>query len=130
MGNIVLFDGECNFCNQSVQFIIKRDTIGNFQYASLRGDVGRELLERYNIDVNIESIVLIKHSKYYIKSDAVINICKELDYPWKLAVFLLLIPKFIRNFLYDKFSKNRYKLFGKRNTCQLPPPEIRRRFLD
>ncbi|USP55783.1 hypothetical protein J2N67_006032 (plasmid) [Bacillus thuringiensis] len=130
MGNIILFDGECNFCNQSIQFIIRRDTFGNFQYASLKGDVGRKLLERYNIDVNIESMVLIKNREYYIKSDAILNICKELDYPWKLAVFLLLIPKTIRNFVYDKFSKNRYKLFGKQNTCQLPPPEIRKRFLD
>ncbi|WP_242448016.1 thiol-disulfide oxidoreductase DCC family protein, partial [Bacillus thuringiensis] len=91
-----------------IQFIIKRDTFGNFQYASLRGDIGRELLERYNIDVNIESIVLIKQRKYYIKSDAVLNICKELNYPWRLARFFLLIPETIRNFLYDIFAKYRY----------------------
>ncbi|WP_237982497.1 thiol-disulfide oxidoreductase DCC family protein [Bacillus thuringiensis] len=130
MNNIILFDGECKFCNQSINFFIKKDSNGHLQYASLKGPIGRELLEGYCIDKNIDSMVFIKNGKCYFKSDAVLNICRELNFPWGgLAVFLL-IPKSIRNFFYDKLAKYRYKLFGKQNNCQLPSPEIRNRFLD
>ncbi|ETT84681.1 thiol-disulfide oxidoreductase DCC family protein [Bacillus mycoides] len=130
MRNIILFDGECSFCNQSIQFIIKRDPLGYFQYASLQGEIGKKLLKEYDIDETIDSIVLINSEKSYIKSDAVLNICKNLNGPWRIMCIFLIVPKFIRDFLYEKFSKNRYKLFGKETTCLLPPPNIRKRFLD
>ncbi|WP_242227336.1 thiol-disulfide oxidoreductase DCC family protein [Bacillus cereus group sp. BfR-BA-01315] len=130
MCSIILFDGECNFCNQSVQFIIKRDSLGYFRYASLQGDIGKRMLKQYNIDSSIDSIVLIDNGNSYIKSDAIINICKKLNGPWKGLIIFKLIPKSIRNFLYEKFAKNRYKLFGKQTHCKLPSPDIRKRFLE
>ncbi|OXB97295.1 MULTISPECIES: thiol-disulfide oxidoreductase DCC family protein [Bacillus] len=130
MNNIILFDGDCNFCNQSIQFIIKRDPLGQFQFASLHSSLGKKLLKRYNIDEHIDSIVLIKSDKSYIKSDAILNICKHLNGMWKFGALFLLLPKFARNFCYDKFAKNRYKLFGKNTQCLIPSPEIRKRFLD
>lgn len=130
MTNIVLFDGECNFCNQSIQFIIKRDHNAYFQYASLQGRIGKQLLKKYHIDENTDSIVLIENDTAYIKSDAIINICRKLNGFWKVTILFLIIPKSLRDFSYEKFAKNRYKLFGKQTSCSLPTPAIRKRFLD
>ncbi|MGG0219809.1 thiol-disulfide oxidoreductase DCC family protein [Bacillus mycoides] len=130
MNNIILFDGDCNFCNQSVQFIIARDPLGHFQFASLHSPLGKKLLKQYNIDAHIDSIVLIKSDKSYIKSDAILNICKSLKGFWKFGALFLLFPKFIRDFCYERFAKNRYKLFGRNTQCSIPSPEIRKRFLD
>ncbi|MBK3495584.1 thiol-disulfide oxidoreductase DCC family protein [Viridibacillus sp. YIM B01967] len=130
MCSVILFDGECNFCNQSIQFIIQRDSVGYFQYASLQGVIGKKLLKQYNIDQTIDSIVLIDNGSSYVKSDAILNICKKLSGPWRIITIFLLIPKPIRNFFYEKFAGNRYKLFGKQTKCLLPPPKIRKRFLD
>ncbi|MBG9721774.1 thiol-disulfide oxidoreductase [Bacillus mycoides] len=130
MCGIILFDGDCNFCNQSVQFIIKRDSLGYFRYVSLQGDIGQRMLKQYKINLSIDSIVLIDNDKSYIKSDAIINICKRLSGPWKMMIIFLVIPRSIRNLLYEKFAERRYKWFGKQTICLLPPPEIRKRFLD
>lgn len=130
MSGIVLFDGECSFCNQSVQFIIKRDHNAYFQYASLQGHVGRQLLKKYHIDANTDSIVLIENDTAHIRSEAIINICKKFNGFWKVTTLFLLIPRSFRDYLYEKFAENRYKLFGKQTSCSLPTPEIRKRFLD
>ncbi|MFE7378649.1 thiol-disulfide oxidoreductase DCC family protein [Bacillus cereus] len=130
MSSIILFDGECNFCNQSVQFIIQRDSKGYFLFASRQSTTGINLLKKHNINDSIDSIILIDADTAYIKSDAILNICKQLDGSWcKLSLFLW-IPRFIRNFCYDIFAKNRYRWFGKNQKCILPTPEVRRRFLD
>ncbi|PEU03863.1 thiol-disulfide oxidoreductase [Bacillus cereus] len=130
MSSIILFDGECNFCNQSVQFIIQRDSKGYFLFASRQSTIGINLLKKHNITDSIDSIILIDADTAYIKSDAILNICKQLDGNWcKLSLFLW-IPRFIRNFCYDIFAKNRYRWFGKNQKCILPTPEVRRRFLD
>ncbi|PEJ17840.1 thiol-disulfide oxidoreductase [Bacillus pseudomycoides] len=130
MSSVILFDGECNFCNQSIQFIVKRDKNAYFQYASLQGHVGKELLKKYHIDEHMDSIVLIEDDNAYIKSDAIINICKKLNGVWKIIILFKVIPKPFRNFFYEVFAKNRYKLFGKQTSCSLPPLEVRKRFLD
>lgn len=129
MDKVILFDGECNFCDQSVQFIIKRDPKGIFKFASLQSDVGRDLLKQFNAPEDIDSFVFIDHNKCYFKSTAALKVCKDLKMPWKLTYFLLIVPKPIRNFFYGVLAQNRYKWFGKKDNCMLPSPEERERFL-
>lgn len=126
---IILFDGECNFCDKSVQFIIKRDPNGYFKFASLQSEIGEELLKKYQVPSSIDSIILIQNDQYYIKSSAALRICKYLKGPWKLFSTLIIVPRPIRNFFYGIIAKNRYKWFGKQESCMLPTPEQRKRFL-
>ncbi|PFJ42796.1 thiol-disulfide oxidoreductase DCC family protein [Bacillus thuringiensis] len=126
---IVLFDGECNFCDRSVQFIIKRDPIGLFKFASLQSDIGKELLNKYNAPNDLSSFVLIENNNCYLKSSAALRVSKNLKGAWKLFYFLLVVPKPLRDYFYSIIAKNRYKWFGKKDSCMLPSPEIRKRFL-
>ena len=129
---IVLFDGTCNFCDKSVQFIIKRDPVGHFKYASLQSDVGRELREKYKIPEDVDSMVLIEGDKAYTKSAAALHIAKKLDGLWHLAFLFIVVPKPIRDRAYDYIAANRFKWFGKKTeeeACRLPPRNIRERFL-
>jgi predicted DCC family thiol-disulfide oxidoreductase YuxK len=129
MERIVLFDGECHFCDWSAQFIIKRDPKGLFHFASLQSAVGQELLERYRVPLDIDSIVLIEQEKVYVKSNAALRICRHLRGAWKLLYIFKLIPNSIRNSVYDWIAKNRYKWFGKKETCMVLPPNVRKRLL-
>jgi predicted DCC family thiol-disulfide oxidoreductase YuxK len=129
MNNIVLFDGECNFCSTSVQFIIKRDPKAVFKFASMQSDIGKELLKNYRVPADLDSLILIKDHTYYCKSSAALKICKSLQGGWKLFSCLLVIPKPLRDYVYDIVAKNRYKWFGKKDSCMLPSPEIKNRFL-
>ena len=129
---IILFDGVCNFCNASVRFIIKRDKKDVFRFASLESDLGRKLTDERGIDTSkIDSIILIDPGNaYYIKSTAALEISKELSglYP-ALSVFQVL-PECFRNLIYDFVAKNRYKWFGKSETCPMPTEEEKSKFLD
>lgn len=126
---IILFDGECHFCNQSVQFIIKRDPNAIYSFASLQSDIGKRLLKKYNIPQGTDSLVLIEKGQYYLKSTAALRISRNLSSGWKYFSLLLLIPMPIRESIYELVAKNRYKWFGKKQSCPLPSPEIRKRFL-
>ncbi len=129
---IILFDGVCNLCNASINFVIKRDKKDLFRYASLQSEVGQKLISERNIDIkNIDSILLIDPSvAYYHKSTAALRIAKQLSgfYPF-LSVFLVL-PKFFRDWIYDIIAKNRYKWFGKKESCMIPTPELKALFID
>ncbi|MBM7651197.1 thiol-disulfide oxidoreductase DCC family protein [Neobacillus cucumis] len=129
MERIILFDGECNFCDFSVQFIIKRDPNGLFKFALLQSDIGKELLHKYNTPSNIDSLVLIEDKNCYFKSTAALRVCKNLKGAWKLPYFLLVIPKPLRDFFYEIIAKNRYKWFGTKESCMIPSSEDRNRFL-
>lgn len=129
MERIILFDGECNFCDQSVQFIIKRDPNEHFKFASLQSDIGKKLMNKYNAPSDIDSFVLIECNNCYFKSSAALRVCKNLKGAWKLSYFLLVVPKPLRDFFYGIIAKNRYKWFGKTESCKLPSPEERKRFL-
>ncbi|MBD8004153.1 thiol-disulfide oxidoreductase DCC family protein [Bacillus norwichensis] len=129
MNPIVLFDGVCNFCDASVQFIIKNDPKGKFRFAPLQSDIGQKLLKQYHFSADVDSIVLIEEDKTYCKSDAALRICRHLKGLWKLAYILIILPGSARNFIYDVLARNRYNWFGKKDTCILPSPEVRRRFL-
>lgn len=127
---IILFDGVCNFCDASVQWLIKKDTKQLFRFASLQSDVGKQLLQTHHLDVaDVDSIVYIISGKAYIKSTAIIYILKDLGRGWKLFLLTFIIPKRIRDFLYDQFAKRRYLLFGKMEECRLPDADFKSRFL-
>ncbi|MFB7158133.1 thiol-disulfide oxidoreductase DCC family protein [Lysinibacillus sp. NPDC056232] len=130
MGGIILFDGVCNFCDSSVQFIIKHDQVAYFQFASIQSDVGQALLAQYEIPGNIDSVLLIEHGKVYFESTAALKICRRLDSFWPVCYVFILIPPPIRNIMYRLFAKNRYRLFGRKESCILPTPSQRKRFLE
>jgi predicted DCC family thiol-disulfide oxidoreductase YuxK len=129
MTGIILFDGQCVFCDHSVQFILKRDVDEVFQFASLQSDVGQQLLKQYNIDPSMDSIVVIYRDKVYIQSDAAIVIAQQFKGIWKLLVVVKVLPKWLRDKVYALIAKNRYRLFGEMETCRIPTKEERRRFL-
>lgn len=124
---IILFDGICNFCDASVQFIMKRDN-GSFTFASLQSDIGQELVTRHKLQ-GIDSIVLIEEDQAYTRSTAALRIAKRLKGLWSLLYIGIIIPKPLRDPLYEMFAKNRYKWFGKKDACMLPTKEERARFL-
>ncbi|RCW69757.1 thiol-disulfide oxidoreductase DCC family protein [Saliterribacillus persicus] len=130
MAYIVLFDGVCNLCNQSVQFIIKRDPERKFKFASLQSSTGEHLKEKYHLSNNIDSIVLIKDDQVFYQSTAALKISKELIKPYAFLYAAIVIPRPIRNKIYEWIAANRYKWFGKRDTCMLPNPKDKERFLD
>lgn len=129
---IILFDGVCNLCNSSVQFVIKRDKKDIFRYAALQSETGQELVKQRHIDTNkVDSIILIEPGvAYYTKSDAALEIAQELGGLWKLSSIFSWIPTSIRNSIYDFVAKNRYKWFGKQESCMIPTPELKAKFLD
>ncbi|MHA6259151.1 thiol-disulfide oxidoreductase DCC family protein [Sporosarcina sp. CAU 1771] len=130
MKRIILFDGECNFCDSSVQFIIKRDPAAHFLFTSLQSEVGQKLVKEQNIPSDVDSLVLIENNKVYTRSTAALRIAKKLDGLWHLLYLFILVPPVIRNGFYDRFAKNRYKWFGKKeDACALPSPEMRKRFI-
>lgn len=128
---IVLFDGECNFCNSTVLFIIKHDKADNLRFASQQSDTGIKLMKENNCAYNsLNTIIFIKGPKVSIKTNAIIEIGKLLHgYP-KMIVLLKFIPPLIRDYGYTVFAKRRYGFFGKRDNCLIPTQEVRNKFLD
>ena len=130
MEKIILFDGVCNLCNSSVQFIIKRDPKSCFKFASLQSETGRSLLEQYNFNKEIDSFILIENQKIYSKSSAALRVCTNLNGLWKLLTILRILPVPLRDFFYDLVAENRYKWFGKKESCMIPTKEMKKRFLE
>ncbi len=127
---VILFDGVCNLCNASVDFIIKRDTEGVFQFAPNQSEAGEEIISQASLDgFEADTLVLWEDGAAYVRSTAVLRIARRLGFPWKLAYGFMIVPRSIRDFLYRLVAKNRYRVFGKRETCRLPTPEERSRFL-
>lgn len=130
MNPIILFDGDCNFCDASVQFILERDNKEVFHFASLQSEAGQELLKKYNVPEDVDSMILIENGKVYYKSAAALRICLHLKGAWKLFYAFIIVPSPIRNLVYDFVARNRYKWFGKKgDSCMLPPVSVRQRFL-
>ena len=128
---IVLFDGVCNLCNGAVKFIIKRDPAGNFLFAPLQGTTGQALLEQYNLPKDdFESFVLVDNGKAYQQSTAALRIAKHLGGGWLLVYGFIIVPAFIRNAVYKLIANNRYRMFGRQESCMMPTPDIKKRFLD
>ena len=127
---IVLFDGVCNLCSKSVQFILKRDKKNQFLFGSLQGAYGQEMLKKYELPANeFNSFMLIEGDKLYTKSSGALRMLKHLGGGWGLLYVFIIVPKFIRDGIYNWIAKNRYKWYGKMNECWLPKPEWKSRFL-
>ena len=128
--SLLLFDGVCNLCNSSVQFILLRDKKDRFRFASLQSDYGQNLLREHNLPTEtFNSLVLVENDKVYKKSTAALRIARKLKGLWPLLFAFIIIPPFIRNFVYDIIAKNRYRWFGKKEECMLPRPEWKQKFL-
>jgi predicted DCC family thiol-disulfide oxidoreductase YuxK len=127
---IVLFDGVCNLCNGAVQFILRRDPAGRFRFASLQSPAGEALQTRLGIDPKaLDSIVLVEGERWYRESDAALRIASRMSGAWKALGVLRVIPRPLRDPVYRWVARNRYRWFGKQETCWLPTPELRGRFL-
>ncbi|MBP9793990.1 MAG: DUF393 domain-containing protein [Flavobacterium sp.] len=128
---IILFDGVCNLCNSSVQYIIKRDSKDVFRFVSLQSELGQEILQYLGIaNRNIDSIVLYEPGRaYYYKSGAIIEIAKEMPYLSWFTIFRF-VPTSLRDTLYDFIAKNRYKWYGKQESCMIPTTELKAKFLE
>ncbi|TMW71562.1 thiol-disulfide oxidoreductase DCC family protein [Alteribacter natronophilus] len=129
MSKVVLFDGECNFCDRSVQFIIKRDPDAVFRFASLQSEAGQRLLKEHGVPESTDSMVLIDKGKYYLRSAAALRIARHLRGLWKLVYVFIIVPPPVRNAVYSLIARNRIRWFGKKQSCALPSPDVRKRFL-
>jgi len=127
---VVLFDGVCNVCNAAVNFVIDRDPTGRFHFASLQSAVGKSLTQAHGIEGGVDTVVLVEEGRAYTESSAVLQVARHLGGLWPLLRVFVLIPRFVRDALYRYFARNRYLWFGQRETCRVPTPEIRGRFLD
>ncbi|HVT85600.1 MAG TPA: thiol-disulfide oxidoreductase DCC family protein [Chitinophagaceae bacterium] len=128
---VILFDGICNFCNGVVNFIIKQDRKKIFRFATLQSGFGQKILKENNLPADVfESFLLLDKEKLYSKSTAGLRLYNKLPWYWKWTQLLWIFPKFFRDWIYGIIAKNRYKWFGKRETCMVPSPELRARFLD
>lgn len=127
--NIVFFDGECNLCNRTVQFIIRKDS--KLKFASLQSANNQVLLRQYGYSPGkFDSLIYIRSGKFYIKSTAVLKILYGLGSGWRLLYFSIIIPRFMRDLVYDYIAKRRYKYFGKRTICMIPTLELQDRFIE
>lgn len=130
MSAIVLFDGVCNFCNASVNFVIERDKAENFKFAPLQSAIGEELIAKHGIDTSTtDSIIVVENGRAYTHSSAALRIARRLSGLWPIAYALVVVPKPIRDLFYRLFAKYRYRLFGKQDACMIPTPQVRARFL-
>ncbi|GED66359.1 hypothetical protein BRE01_00610 [Brevibacillus reuszeri] len=130
--HILLFDGVCHLCHGAVQFILKRDPTGHIHFASLQSEKGQELLHYFDYpDRGLSSVVFLSDGQLYTKSDAVLRIGKKLSGAWPLlSTAAQLVPRFLRDALYDWVARNRYRWMGKAEQCMLPTPQIKSRFID
>jgi predicted DCC family thiol-disulfide oxidoreductase YuxK len=128
---IILFDGVCNLCNSAVQFIIQHDTKDIFRFVALQSDLGKEILKHIGVNpTNIDSIILYEPGiSYYYKSQAAIEITKYLGGFWHFGTIFRIVPTKISNLFYDYIAKNRYKWYGKIESCMIPTFELKKKFL-
>jgi predicted DCC family thiol-disulfide oxidoreductase YuxK len=127
---IILFDGVCNLCNASVNFVLDRDADGYFRFGALQSDEARLLLGQWEYPPDyLDSIVLIEDGQLYRESDAALRIARHLTGAWPLLYHLRWIPRFVRDAAYAWIARNRYRWFGRRDVCRIPTPELKSRFL-
>ncbi len=128
---ILFFDGVCNLCNGLVQFVIKRDPKAKIQFASLQSSLGQEKLRELNLDTeHYDSFIFFDGKENFIKSSASLSVIKNLNGLWPLLFVFIIIPRFIRNPIYSFVAKRRYRWFGKQDSCWIPTPELKSRFIE
>ncbi|MEQ8706464.1 MAG: thiol-disulfide oxidoreductase DCC family protein [Phaeodactylibacter sp.] len=127
---ILLFDGVCNLCNSSVQFIIERDPEARFRFASLQSEEGQGLLHTFGARLpDLSSVVLVQDGKLYARSEAALRVARQLKGGWALLYAFIVVPRPIRDAIYNWIARNRYRWFGKKEACMIPSPDIQSRFL-
>jgi predicted DCC family thiol-disulfide oxidoreductase YuxK len=141
MGAVVLFDGVCNFCDASVNFVIEHDTAGYFKFAPLQSDAGKRLSEEHGLSskmgkaepaddlIPIDSVILIEDGEAYTHSTAALRIARHLGAPWSWLYAFIIVPARVRDIFYRLFARHRYRIFGRKDECMLPSPEVKARFL-
>lgn len=126
---IILFDGVCNYCNTMVNFALKRDKKDFLLFAPLQSDAGSALREKYGVAPSVDSFIYIEKEKAYLYSTAALKVSKHLSGGWPLMAAFFIVPAFIRDGVYKWIARNRYKWFGKKDTCMIPTPAVRAKFL-
>jgi predicted DCC family thiol-disulfide oxidoreductase YuxK len=127
---VILFDGVCNFCDASVHWIIRRDPGGRFRFAPLQSPASARLQRDHGLDPTaLDTLVLVEGGRPYTKSGAALRILRQMPFPWPLAVALIAVPAPLRDLAYDFFARRRYRWFGMKDSCMVPTPEVRERFL-
>ncbi|SHL48394.1 Predicted thiol-disulfide oxidoreductase YuxK, DCC family [Chitinophaga jiangningensis] len=127
---IILFDGVCNFCNASVNYVIRHDNRGYFRFASLQSDTAASLAITWNFSTEgMESFVLLENGKVYTKSTAALRVARRLGFPAKLLYGFIVLPSFLRDGVYTLIARNRYRWFGRQEACMVPTPELSARFM-
>ncbi len=130
-GPILLFDGVCNLCHRTVQFTLNHERTSDVRFCALQSELGRKLLKQHGLpETFLESVVWIEANKAWIRSDAVLGLAKHLKAPWNKLTWARWIPRFLRDAIYRCIANGRYRWFGKRDACQLPTPDLRKRMLD
>ena len=137
MAKVILFDGVCNLCNRSIQFVIRHDADAQFQFAPLQSEVAHRLLRSVGDTSNVDSergirdsFVFLDDRRVFRRSTAALRIVRHLRSPWWLLYALMVVPRPLRDWIYDRIARNRYRWFGRRETCMVPTPELSARFLD
>ena len=129
----LLFDGVCTLCNAFVRFVVRFDAEGRFRFAPLQSDVARELLDRHDLEPEgetFDTVVLVEDGEAYTKSTAALRVARRLDGPWPLLYPFIYLPERVRNGLYDLVATYRYRVFGRKDECPMPDPELRERFVE
>ena len=129
---LVFFDGVCNLCNGTVQFILDRDKGSAFRFAQLQSEAAAKVLNERGVTIDkeaLDSVMLVEGDKVYQRSDAALRIARRLSFPWSLWYVFIIVPRFLRDAIYKLIARNRYRWFGKSETCRVPTPELRARFL-
>lgn len=127
---LIIFDGLCNLCEYSVKFIVRNDRQARFKFVSAQSVRGKEIQRLHCVDtLKGGSVILLKNDQVYVKSDAAVEIAKDLEGPWRYLHVFKFIPKPVRDLIYSIISKNRYRWFGRKNQCLLPDKNIKDRFL-
>jgi len=127
---IIFFDGVCNFCNGSINFIIKRDKKNKFLFAPLQSETGKEFLTAHQLSVSdFDSVIVFTEGKIFKRSDAALEVSSQLSFPWPILSIFKIFPAFIRDFFYDFIARNRYRFFGRKDVCMIPTAEVRAKFL-
>ena len=127
---VILFDGVCNFCNGVVNFTIRQDKEGIFRFATLQSPAGQQLLQQYGLPAHsFDSFILIENSVVYKSSTAGLKLYNRLPWYWKWTQVFWVVPRVLRDAVYNLIARNRYKWFGKKEQCMVPTPELKSRFL-